>query len=383
MVIRPVLPDQKPDSNLPSTAPTLPFRKTSDFLRLLKAAVKNKANATAAPSVHTVARGESLWRICEDALKAQGTTPTKCEVNRAVSQVTRSNHLKNANVLSIGQSLDLSALRTPAVASTPAAAVIPDLSRVIKSETLPDTVAGKVAPLEAVAPAAIDANTLRTPVAALSPNIPDAKGGGESLARPLFTKLSNARPSIHASLVRAAAASTAPAEAATEPVKAVDLTALMQSILEPGSVAADTPVASSPWSKLVGGAGRFTSGFGVRTDPFTGKPQFHQGIDIATASGTEIYPYMPGKVKAAGWDPGYGKFVTVEHPNGLETMYAHASETLVKAGDIVMKDTPIAKVGTTGRSTGPHLHFEVHQNHKAIDPMPFVKDASLDVAKAL
>lgn len=237
----------------------------------------------------------------------------------------------------------------------------------VKSESLPNTAATKGETDPEVAPPKLDANTLRTPFAALSHGNGDAMGGGISAARPLFTKLSNARPMLRASLGHLAEESAAAQAATATPTKSVDLTALMQSILEPGTVAVEEPVAASPWSALVGGQGRFTSGFGVRTDPFTGKPQFHAGIDIATNSRTDIFPYMPGTVTAVGRDAGYGNFVTVKHPNGLETLYAHASETLVKTGDVVLKDAPIAKVGSTGRSTGSHLHFEVHQNDKAIE----------------
>lgn len=205
----------------------------------------------------------------------------------------------------------------------------------------------------------------------------NAIGGGEPLSRPLYRRLSNARPPLHL-----APRTAVPDTAAATIQKTVDLTALMQSILDPGSIPTPSPAAAGPWSKILAGAGRFTSGFGIRKDPFSGKPQFHDGIDIAAAPGTAIYPYMPGTVKSAGWDAGHGNTVVIDHPNGMQTVYAHASEILVKAGDIVLKDTPIAKVGSTGHSTGPHLHFEVRQNNKAINPLPLITQDSLDIAKA-
>jgi len=366
MVIQPLNPDMVPIPGEPKLPTTLPFRGTVEFREFLKA--RTRAAVASKPASHTVQKGESLWRICEDALQASGVKPTKNAINQAVQQVASANNLRNANRLSVGQSLDLGVLRHASAAPRP---LEPRIAKV--APTLGP-------PMPAAAPATAPVAEAVQSAALLKP-AEGARGGAISPARPLFTRLSNARPMVHVH------PHTKPRHTEAEevaPTKAVDLTALMQSILEPGSVRLEDEVAaSSPWSTLLAGAGRFTSGFGVRNDPFSGKPQFHQGIDIAAAAGTEIYPFMAGTVKSAGYDGGHGNVVVVEHPNGLETLYAHASETLVKAGDVVTKDTPIAKVGSTGRSTGPHLHFEVRQNDKAIDPMPFVKDPSFNIAKAL
>jgi murein DD-endopeptidase MepM/ murein hydrolase activator NlpD len=165
--------------------------------------------------------------------------------------------------------------------------------------------------------------------------------------------------------------------------KSVDITGLIQSILEPGSMNERAEYSESPWSRILGGPARLTSKFGMRKDPFSGLPQFHDGVDIAAKAGTEVFPSMPGRVKFSGWKPGYGKVVVVEHPNGLETVYGHTSKNLVKAGDTVTTETAIAEVGSTGRSTGPHLHFEVRRNDVAFDPMPLLTGESLHVAQAL
>ncbi|MCC6795848.1 MAG: peptidoglycan DD-metalloendopeptidase family protein [Candidatus Hydrogenedentes bacterium] len=369
MVIKPVIPAKEPELGEASSLRTLPFRRDSGFVEMLKAA--QRAASAPAPKPHEVKSGESLWRICEDALRDSGAKPNKSDINAAVQRVTAANNLKNANVLSIGQRLDIStalvakasAAPTVAVKPEPVPPLVPNPQPVLRPRTVQND--GPIA----TSPA-------RPNFAALAPRRGDAMGGPLATRRPLFQRLSNARPMVHNHVLENPGKNS-------ETGKSVDLTTLMQSILEPGSVKVETETAAGPWSKLLGGAGRFTSGYGVRSDPFSGNPQFHQGIDIAAAAGTEIFPYMPGTVKSAGWDAGHGYNVVVEHPNGMETVYAHASETLVKAGDVVMKDTPIAKVGSTGRSTGPHLHFEVRQNDKAVNPMPFIKQESLDVAKAL
>lgn len=369
MVIKPVLPATPPEYGEAPSPRTLPLRQDSGFLDMLKAATQAKV----APVSHRVQSGESLWRICEDTLKTVGSSPSKGDINAAVHRVAAANKLKNADVLSVGQTLDLSQVRGAA----------PNSAFQFRSDTLtPDRVgtsrqlaAKRTTPNPANLP---DSQTSRAPLAALAGKQRGAMGGALPTTRPIFHRLSNARPPIHARPLE-----TPVANDAITPINPVDLTALMQSILDPGPLTPETPAATGPWSKLLAGAGRFTSGFGVRSDPFSGKPQFHPGIDIAADSGTEVYPYMPGTVKSTGWDAGHGNMVVIEHPNGMETVYAHASETLVKAGDVVLKDTPIAKVGSTGRSTGPHLHFEVRRNNKAIDPLPLISQSSLNVAKAL
>lgn len=108
-------------------------------------------------------------------------------------------------------------------------------------------------------------------------------------------------------------------------------------------------------------AGRITSGFGVRKDPFTEKHKFHKGIDIACAIGTKVVASAEGTVVFAGTKKGYGKTVIVEHRNGYRTLYGHLSSIRVKNGDKVAQGQKIALSGMTGRSTGPHLHFEVRR----------------------
>lgn len=113
---------------------------------------------------------------------------------------------------------------------------------------------------------------------------------------------------------------------------------------------------------------RISSGFGDRTDPITGHTRFHHGMDIAANQGTPVYPASSGKVVFSGKKGGYGNMVEILHDDGLVTRYGHNAENTVKEGDIVNPSQPIAYVGSTGRSTGPHLHFEVLRNGKALDP---------------
>ena len=114
------------------------------------------------------------------------------------------------------------------------------------------------------------------------------------------------------------------------------------------------------------------SSFGNRDDPLTGRRAFHAGLDFAAGHGTAIHAAAGGRVTVAGFRPDFGWVVEIEHGNGLTTRYAHASRLLVKAGDVVMPRDAIAAVGSSGRSTGPHLHFEVLRNGEATDPRRYL-----------
>lgn len=115
-------------------------------------------------------------------------------------------------------------------------------------------------------------------------------------------------------------------------------------------------------------SGRVSSYFGNRKDPFTGDEKFHHGLDIAAKEGDPVYPAAPGKVIFSGKKDGYGNVVEILHANGVITRYGHNAENLVKDGDMVDTQKPIAYVGSTGRSTGPHLHFEVIMDGRSVDP---------------
>lgn len=116
-----------------------------------------------------------------------------------------------------------------------------------------------------------------------------------------------------------------------------------------------------------------SSEFGRRSDPFTGLLAFHAGIDFAASQGAQVRSVAPGVVTWAGERSGYGQLVEINHGNGYITRYGHNSRVLVHVGDKVDKGQPVSQVGSTGHSTGPHLHFEVLKNGQAIDPMKFVQ----------
>ncbi len=121
-------------------------------------------------------------------------------------------------------------------------------------------------------------------------------------------------------------------------------------------------------------SGRITSSFGLRIDPIDGKLRHHNGIDIAVPEGTPVKPVLSGKVVYSGWRGGYGNCVIVDHGNGIQTVYAHNSKNLVKTGDTVTPQSVVALSGSTGRTTGPHLHFEVHKDGKAMNPVALINN---------
>lgn len=115
-----------------------------------------------------------------------------------------------------------------------------------------------------------------------------------------------------------------------------------------------------------------SSSYGWRIDPFNGNKAFHEGLDFTATTGTPIYAAAGGIVSASEQTPDYGKIVKINHGSGLETRYAHASKLLVKAGQRVEKGQKIAEVGSTGRSTGAHLHYEIRLNGNPLDPRRYL-----------
>ena len=122
--------------------------------------------------------------------------------------------------------------------------------------------------------------------------------------------------------------------------------------------------------------GWMSSRYGRRTDPFTGGADWHQGVDFAAKDGSDVVAVASGVVTWADDRSEYGKMVEINHGNGFVTRYAHCKSVLVKAGDIVKKGQAIAIVGSTGRSTGPHVHFEVHKHGRVVDPASYIHRAS-------
>ncbi len=128
-----------------------------------------------------------------------------------------------------------------------------------------------------------------------------------------------------------------------------------------------------PYRKPVVGEVEFTSGFGVRSDPFLGRPAMHTGLDFRAQTGDPVRVTANGKVVSAGWAGGYGRMVEVDHGNGLSTRYGHLSEINVHIGQQVRIGEVIGEVGSTGRSTGPHLHYETRIDGEAVDPQKFLR----------
>ncbi len=131
----------------------------------------------------------------------------------------------------------------------------------------------------------------------------------------------------------------------------------------------------APFASPVNSVVRFTSGFGTRRDPKTGGRRMHNGADFAGAHGTDILSTADGVVTHAGWQSGFGRLVKIKHAFGIETLYAHNTKIRVKVGQRVSRGDHIADMGSTGRSTGTHLHYEVRVNGKPVNPMTYIKAA--------
>lgn len=123
-------------------------------------------------------------------------------------------------------------------------------------------------------------------------------------------------------------------------------------------------------------SGWMSSKFGRRTDPFTGRIAWHQGVDFAGKNGADIVSVAAGVVTWSDERYGYGLMVEINHGNGFKTRYAHCKENLVKVGDVVKKGQVVALMGSSGRSTGPHVHFEVFKHGRAVDPSTYIHRAS-------
>lgn len=132
-------------------------------------------------------------------------------------------------------------------------------------------------------------------------------------------------------------------------------------------------LAHVPYRKPVLGIIETSSGFGVRADPFSGRPAMHTGLDFRAGSGDPVRVTANGRVSTAGWSGGYGQMVEVDHGNGLSTRYGHLSEIKVKVGEQVRIGQIIGAIGSTGRSTGPHLHYETRVEGDAVDPQKFLR----------
>ena len=132
-------------------------------------------------------------------------------------------------------------------------------------------------------------------------------------------------------------------------------------------------LSSAPLGRPAPAGAEQTSGFGSRIDPFLGRPAQHTGIDFRAPVGSPAFATAPGRVVAAGYNGGYGLMVEIDHGAGITTRYAHLSAILVEEGESVPAQKPIGRIGSTGRSTGPHLHYEVRIDDEPVDPARFLR----------
>jgi murein DD-endopeptidase MepM/ murein hydrolase activator NlpD len=146
---------------------------------------------------------------------------------------------------------------------------------------------------------------------------------------------------------------------------------VLQSMLADNKLKSERTVAGRPIVK-----GWMSSEYGMRTDPFHGDKRWHGGVDFAGRKGSDIIAVASGVVTWSGERSGYGKMVEVNHSDGFVTRYAHNSENIAKLGAIVKKGELIAKMGSSGRSTGPHVHFEVFKNGRTVDPASYIRRTS-------
>ncbi|MBC7757176.1 MAG: M23 family metallopeptidase [Bdellovibrio sp.] len=191
-------------------------------------------------------------------------------------------------------------------------------------------------------------NTAKKPIV----SVPlDGRGGPLVLASPM-TELD---------LQKAIAELTDAVDARDESLSTIEAKILQQSVLKE-MLPNGSPVAVAYNS----------SSYGWRIDPFTGGKAFHEGLDFPANMGTPIRAAADGIVSFAEHTPDYGNIVKIEHGSGLQTRYAHASKLLVHAGDRVVKGQEVAEIGSTGRSTGPHLHYEIRLNGESLDPRKYL-----------
>jgi len=145
----------------------------------------------------------------------------------------------------------------------------------------------------------------------------------------------------------------------------------LEALLAKRKIQSDIFIAGRPVNK-----GWMSSRYGRRTDPFNGHVAWHQGVDFAGKENAEVISVAAGVVTWASDRTGYGLMVEVNHGSGFSTRYAHNNENLVKVGDVVKKGQVIALMGSSGRSTGPHVHFEVYKNGRAVDPATYIHRAA-------
>lgn len=346
-----------------------------------------EAASASVESTHRVASGENLTKIVREHLAARGGNPTNAEVYEGVNAVARFNGLRNANLIHPGQSLDLSPLSPGA--ARPAGGT---LSNRLPVTPMPEALL--VPPVPLIESTPLEDPSVVPPVAAPSSVPADALLGTEltqgfgpvkiAANRVVERRPAPVEPAMKSLRAHGAAGGPGPvpSDAALALQRVLNKTANALSVLK-GLVDHDSPDehADNPWAPVLDGKARISSEYGLRKDPFNGEMAFHDGIDLAVKRGTGITALKDGVVAFSGFQGGYGNTVIVRHEDGLETVYSHTARNHVREGQTVTAGTVLADVGSTGRSTGPHLHFEVRKDSKAVNPLPYLKDGKLQLAR--
>lgn len=347
----------------------------------------SQETAEAAPAKHLVRTGDNLSRICKQYLLDLGLSPTARDIHVAVQKVAEANALSNKNLIIPGQQLDLTVLSASSGAPRETTAAVEDDGETPTPE-LP-VIQQTAAPTSVTPPSPIHSPEMTEAVkalAALQPNIslwtPTILG--DESEDDLHTEFQAFQPpSVEE--VAAMGPFMAPEEAAL-PVTPSTLElervlTMMDALIEKHKSVLAELETGSPWTQVLEQPAHLTSEFGIRRDPVSGRWQQHDGIDLAAPMGSQVYPFKEGQVIFSGWQSGYGKVVIVRHDDGLESVYGHNSQNLVHAGQRVTEKTPLSLVGSTGRSTGPHLHFEVRRDGQAVDPIPYLANEPIQLAE--
>ncbi|MBO9575884.1 MAG: M23 family metallopeptidase [Sphingobium sp.] len=149
-----------------------------------------------------------------------------------------------------------------------------------------------------------------------------------------------------------------------------------------GDDSADESRGAIPSRQPIDDISRLSSNYGTRSDPFNGHARMHQGVDLPGALGTPVYATADGVVSRAEWASGYGNLVEINHGNGMETRYGHLSRLIAQPNERVKRGQLIGLMGSTGRSTGSHLHYEVRIAGNAVNPLPYIEGTNYELALA-
>jgi len=352
----------------------------------------SQAPSSVAPASYTIRKGDTLTQVVRDHMKAAGRTPRNDEVYDAVRRVANQNGLRDADRIQPGQVIDLTGIAgSAAPAPAPTASPLPPAPQpraiAIPQRAVPPLVESK--PLAAPPAAVVPPTTPKSPEAPAkaapatagdaSPYLARAFGrGGPAPNWQQWRDVQALVPDVRYSTrgVRRLRGDDGSLREAR--VREIDqlldkyIGPPATSRLLPRGAATTTPGApnsdDAPWMVAIGGPARVSSGYGMRKDPFTGEDAFHAGIDLAAKNGTDIHPVKPGVVTFSGWQRGYGRTVIVRHDDGAESLYGHNAKNLVRVGQRVDGNSVLGHVGSSGRSTGPHVHLEIRQHGKPVDP---------------